>query len=171
VLIKETGIPFLVVGIESKVEIILNANEQLARLFASRQKLEPFRWEPTDPASIQEFAAFIKYAEQARQPLTDVVPRTELLYRLHYATDGLVGHIMNLMTMAMVLAKKRGQAAIDLTALALAFDKRLAEQFKHKSNPFITDPTERFMPTPTTPFQNNTFHKKKQRVRDILTTK
>ena len=45
VLIKETGIPFLVVGIEGKVERILETNAQLSRLFAVRQTLQPFRFD------------------------------------------------------------------------------------------------------------------------------
>ena len=46
VLIKETGIPFLVVGMEGKVERILRANAQLSRLFAARETLLPFAWQP-----------------------------------------------------------------------------------------------------------------------------
>jgi len=42
VLIKETGIPFLVVGIDGKVERILDANAQLSRLFAVRQTWNHF---------------------------------------------------------------------------------------------------------------------------------
>ena len=44
-LIKKTRIPFVVVGLEGKVERILRANVQLSRLFASREKLEPFKWD------------------------------------------------------------------------------------------------------------------------------
>ena len=40
-LIKRTRIPFLVVGIDGKVERILQANSQLSRLFAMRETLEP----------------------------------------------------------------------------------------------------------------------------------
>jgi Cdc6-like AAA superfamily ATPase len=58
VLIKETNIPFLVVGIEGKVEPILEANAQLSRLFAARQTLTPLHYHQTDEASLQEFARF-----------------------------------------------------------------------------------------------------------------
>ena len=63
VLIKETGIPFLVVGIEGKVERILETNAQLSRLFAVRQRLAPFACDPQDEASLEEFARFVQYAE------------------------------------------------------------------------------------------------------------
>jgi hypothetical protein len=70
VLIKETNIPFLVVGIETKVEIILAANEQLARLFASRCHLEPFRWNPDELKSIQELGWAL--AARARSSIVSI---------------------------------------------------------------------------------------------------
>jgi hypothetical protein len=109
VLIKETNVPFLVVGIEGKVEQILKANEQLSRLFAVREKLRPFRWDPMDMESVREFAAFIKYAEQGVEVFcSEELPRQELLHRLHYATDGVVGNVMNLFHMAAFSANQAG---------------------------------------------------------------
>lgn len=89
VLIKETGIPFLVVGIEGKVEHILEVNPQLSRLFAVRQVLEPFRCDPDDAASLQEFGRFVQYAEQViATSFPTELPRLDLLQRLHQATGG-----------------------------------------------------------------------------------
>jgi hypothetical protein len=116
VLIKETGIPFLVVGIEGKVERILEANAQLSRLFAVRQTLQPFRCDPSDETSIHEFGRFVQYAEQViGMPLPVTLPRLELLYRLHYATEGVVGNLMNLLRYAAWLTRQRNQEAITLT--------------------------------------------------------
>lgn len=44
-LIKETSVPFLVVGIAGRVERILRANRELSRLFAVRETLYPFVWD------------------------------------------------------------------------------------------------------------------------------
>ena len=63
VLIKETGVMFLVVGIEGKVEQILEANPQLSRLFAVRETLEPFRYDPGAEHLILQFARFVQYTE------------------------------------------------------------------------------------------------------------
>jgi hypothetical protein len=143
VLIKETGIPFLVVGIEGKVERILETNAQLSRLFAVRQTLEPFRCDPSDEASIQEFGRFVQYAEQViGMPLPVTLSRLELLHRLHYATDGVVGNLMNLLRYTALLTRQGGQAAITLSGLADAFDKRLSKHLKQKSNPFLSAPQE-----------------------------
>ncbi len=146
VLIKETGIPFLVVGIDGKVERILEANAQLSRLFAVRQTLAPFRCDPTDAASVQEFARFVQYAEQAiAMPLPTTLPRLELVQRLHEATQGVVGNLMNLLRYAAWLTQQQPQAAqpsagaptIALATLAAAYDKRLAKHLRRPANPFL----------------------------------
>lgn len=151
VLIKETKAAFLVVGMEGYVELILDANPQLSRLFAARETLQPFVWTPEAPETIQEFGHFIEFAEQAvEMPLAKEVPRTELLYRLHYATEGVVGYIMNLMRFAMLQADRRGSATIDLSALSVAFSKRLAKHLKGKVNPFAQPTDSRFVaPSPS----------------------
>jgi len=143
VLIKETNIPFLVVGIEGKVERILEANAQLSRLFAARQTLEPLRYEPSPEASLPEFARFVQYAAEALTiGLPDTLPRDELMLRLHLATGGVVGNLMNLLRYAAWLTRQQQQDTIALPTLAAAFDKRLSKHLKHRPNPFLNTPGE-----------------------------
>jgi hypothetical protein len=165
VLIKETGLPFLVVGIAGKVESILEANAQLSRLFAVRETLEPFRFDPADQASIQEFAHLVRYAEQAiATPLPDTLPHLELLSRLHYATQGVVGNLMNLLRYAALLTRQEHQSRITLATLALAFDKRLAKHIKAATNPFVTLGGEQFVaPVSGSEDAAGTSHTRKQR--------
>lgn len=153
-LIKETGVPFLVVGIEGHVEVILQANPQLSRLFAAREALQPFVWDPGQPATCQEFSRFVEYTERAMEcSLTKELPRLELLSRIHRATEGVVGNVMNLMRVANEFAGQRGQPTIELEMLALAYAKRLQKHLNNQLNPFadvalvhpaalITTPTE-----------------------------
>lgn len=149
VLIKETNIPFLVVGIEGKVECILEANAQLSRLFAARQMLAPFRYDQTDDASLQEFARFVHYAEEALAiALPETLPRAELLQRLHVASRGVVGNLMNLLRYAAWLTRQQQHDTIALTTLAAAFDKRLSKHLKNQPNPFTSAPGE---PIPMAP--------------------
>jgi hypothetical protein len=146
VLIKETGIPFMVVGIEGKVERILEANSQLSRLFAVRQKLEPFHFDPSDENSVQEFTRFVQYAEQViGMPLPAAQSRLDLLYRLHYATEGVVGNLMNLLRYAAWLVRQQSQESITLPILAIAFEKRLARHVKKNVNPFLDAPNNIFV--------------------------
>jgi hypothetical protein len=148
VLIKETGVPFLVIGIEGKVEVILEANSQLSRLFAVREELTRFRWELADPVTIQEFADFIRATETVVglalpwQSESDA----DLLYRLYYATDGVIANIMNLMRGAGRLARKRGISRLELAVLAAVFDKRLAKHLGKTVNPFRGPPETPFAP-------------------------
>lgn len=138
VLIKETGKPFGVVGIEGQVEAILDANPQLSRLFAARETLEPFPWDISNQTTVQEFAHFVMYAEQAvGMSLSTELPRLKLLYGLHYATDGVVGNLMNLMRYAAMLAQEQGVETVGLSMLSDAFKRRLSKHLKQKIDPFV----------------------------------
>jgi len=146
VLIKETAVPFLVVGISGKVGRILQANDQLSRLFAMRETLEPFVADLSDEVNITEFSRFVQYAEQTVETsLTQSLPRLELLYRLHYATNGVVGNLMNLLRYAALIAKQQQNSVIDLSVLSMAFHKRLSKHLLDKINPFQTPENERFV--------------------------
>lgn len=146
VLIKETGIPFLVVGIEGKVERILQANAQLSRLFAARETLQPFAWHPEQPETLQAFHIFVKTVEASvGKAITPEVPRTELLYRLYYGTEGVVGNVMNLLRYAVKLAEEQSRPTLDLPLLAGAFERRLAKHMHRRVNPFTLPADEHFM--------------------------
>jgi len=137
VLIKNSGVPFLVVGIDGKVERILRANDQLSRLFASRETLAPFTWDTADAGSVAQFGRFVLLAEQAiGLPLTPGLARVALLGLLYAATGGVVANVMNLLRYAQVLALERGDASIELPDLWLAFEKRLAKHLAPRRNPF-----------------------------------
>lgn len=128
VLIKETRVPFLVVGTEGQVRQILQTNDQLSRLFAVQETLTPFPWDETDYEVVKSFAAFVKYIEQSLAlPFSDELPRQELLRRLHYASSGVVGHLMNLLHWAAALARRDGGQSLTLATLSRAFTKRRDE--------------------------------------------
>ncbi len=180
VLIKETNVPFLVVGIEGRVEQILQTNAQLSRLFAIRETLQPFPWHPSDQTTNQAFASFVQYVEAGLQlPLSDQLPRAELLHRLHYATDGVVGHTMNLIRFATLLAHKQQADTLTLKLLSQAFIKRLHKLMLHKTNPFTVATDHHFVAPPaasTTDASNRAYqpsmHPKKRgfTAADILQT-
>ncbi len=137
VLIKESGVPFLVVGIEHKVQRILEANSQLSRLFPVREMLEPLQWLATDTKRTREFAAFVNIMEkQIGLPLAPNVARAELLTRLHYATDGVVGNLMNLIRFSTLSAVQQNVQHIEMAILAATFDKYLSKHLMDKVNPF-----------------------------------
>lgn len=152
-LIKETNVPFLVIGIEGKVEMILKSNGQLSRLFAVREELKKFTWDITDPATIQEFADFIQASEAAvglKLPWRSKSD-ADLLYRLHYATDGVIANIMNLMRGAESHARKRGDDKLEMATLAVVFQKRLMKHLGKTVNPFRVTLDQQFVPPPELP--------------------
>jgi hypothetical protein len=175
VLIKETGIPFLVVGIEGKVDLILEANPQLSRLFAARETLEPFAWNATMPDTIREFSRFVHYAEQAiGVPLAPAPPRVEWLYRLHYATGGVIGNVMNLLRYAALLAQQRARTELDLALLSRAFQQRLQKHMRLPANPFEVAADESFGAVPAMPAVEGVHGQRGQKrslpIGEVLTT-
>jgi energy-coupling factor transporter ATP-binding protein EcfA2 len=133
-LIKKTGKPFLVVGIEGKVENILRTNQQLSRLFPIREKIDPLVFETTKE---NEFVQFVVHVEKAMgMQLTTTIQRAELLRRMHYSTDGIIGHIMNLMRYATWIAQNEGHQVIEEIDLCRAFNRRISNVLWKKVNPF-----------------------------------
>jgi hypothetical protein len=89
-------------------------------------------------------------------PLPVTLPRLELLHRLHYATEGVVGNLMNLLRYAAWLTRQGNQEAVTLPTLANAFDKRLAKHLKKMTNPFLIAPNEAFVAEPMGSDENPT---------------
>ncbi len=145
-LIKDSEVPFLVVGIEGRVENILKANSQLSRLFSVRETLHPFTWDTRKISTIKEFARFIEYVEKAMQmSLAKQIGHVELLYRLFFVTGGVVGNIMNLLRAAQLMALSRGSSSIELCDLSDAYEKHLAKHVGITTNPFQVK-ENRFVP-------------------------
>ena len=177
-LIKKTKIPFLVVGIDGKVERILNANKQLSRLFAMRETLEPFVWNINDPETIKTFNTFVTSAEKSMgKPLPKDIDRVDLMYRIFYATRGVVGNVMNLMREAVALADEQNRATLDLPLLSQAFEGRLAKHVKVPVNPFLAKVEAKFAeplspePTPETGKTDRRRKKKAPSLDETLKTK
>jgi energy-coupling factor transporter ATP-binding protein EcfA2 len=127
VLIKNSGIVYLVVGIEGDVERILDANKQLSRLFV-REYLSPFDWRPDDPDGITDFARLISYIQSLLNvKLTEAEPRPIMLYRIHLATGGVMSNILNLFRQARRVQQRQDQEGkpLSLAVMAEAYRQRL----------------------------------------------
>ena len=145
VLIKNTGIVYLVVGIEGEVERILNANKQLSRLFV-REYLLPVHWQPDEPESIADFARLMSYVQTVLEvKLTEAEPRPILLFRIHLATDGVMSNIMNLFRQAVRIQQRQS-----LVGQPLSMDV-LAEAYRLRLQPHVgvDNPFRSRTPTPT----------------------
>lgn len=136
VMIKESEVPFVVVGVGEKIDRILAKNEQLSRLFLYSEAIQPFYFDLNDAIKVKELSAFVLLIEKSiGMRFTRQVSWIDLLHRLWYATNGYVGNMMNLSRLAAHLAGKANGNDIDLEALRLAFDLRLKRHIG-KLNPF-----------------------------------
>lgn len=141
VLIKNTGIVYLVVGIEGEVERILTANPQLSRLFV-RERLRPFPWKPADPETVRDFARLISYVQATLAvTLSEQEPLPVTLFRIHQATGGVMSHIMNLFRQAKRIQRRlgNGHQPLTLDILATAYEERL-QPAMGRHNPFWATP-------------------------------
>lgn len=150
-LIKEANLPFVVVGMPGKVGRVLNTNPQLSRLFARRETLDSFKWDGQNQDWVDELSRFVDEVEKAVDiRLVSGMARLEFLARLHYASDGTVGHMMNLMRGAVLDSYMHGLSVreIEVVSFARAFDVRLQEVFAKKTNPFLEGDTPFVIPAP-----------------------
>ncbi len=169
VLIKETGIPFLVVGIEDSVERILKANQQLSRLFAVREKLLPFSL--SSEAEAKDFKRFLEFAQvKVDKRIQHGLSQDEFVSRMFFATEGVVANIMNLVRFAALLCEKRQEAVITLEVLDLAFNKRLQRHLDKPPNPFST-PLENILVglSGESNQKTNQGHRRTRSVNEVLT--
>ena len=163
-LIKQTGVPYMVMGIKGKVERVLDTNQQLSRLFAYRETLEPFDWDIKNENSLDDYFRFVSTAEKAvGLPIAPNVPKTELYYRIHYATNGLVGNIMNLLRYASLYANEKNKSTVELVDLDFTFEQHLRKRLKAKENPFELGADKSFSPPPTKPVSDDSNPKKNGR--------
>lgn len=177
VLIKETNVPFLIVGQEGQIENILKANDQLSRLFAQRETLRPFSMDSKEDK--KAFAIFVQYAvESTGIAWAEGLPHGELMERLHFASRGVIGNLMNLLYTSALIAGKNNSNKITLDILSEAFRSRL-EKHVSRSNPFILEANETFKP-PKTPLvdlpeglgrRGNRRKEPRESASDVLTTK
>jgi hypothetical protein len=134
-LIKAKSIACVLVGMEKESELILEANKQLGRLFPDPLCLEPFAFSTTD--STKDFRVFLADLED-QLPLAKASGLSDYktAKKIHEATDGLIGYVMELVRTAGRAALNSHQEKIDEVELARAFRKRLAPERRKKSNPF-----------------------------------
>ncbi|MBN1668784.1 MAG: hypothetical protein JW862_16940, partial [Anaerolineales bacterium] len=79
-------------------------------------------------------------------PIDKTLPRVEVLFRIHYATNGIIANVMNLMRKAAENAYTRNSPTIDLADLSYAFTKRVGKHLYTKTNPFLTGADTSFTP-------------------------
>jgi GTPase SAR1 family protein len=135
-LINQTQIPIVLVGMPG-CESVLEAkgNEQLKRRFSSREQMAPFHWD--NPKQIEEFRQLLKRIDDDLPLLRDShLAESTTAFLIYSATDGVINYVMKLLRRAAALAIEWDTEQIDLPGLAQAYEERLAQDFKTRTNPF-----------------------------------
>jgi len=138
-LIIETKVPVIALG-KPTAAAVLDYDEQLRRRFSERYSLLPFSWDYEDVATMIEFRRFLK-ALDCRLPLAEAsqLGSFDVAQRIHYATDGIVGYVVTLISHAADLAIGDGQERITLGHLSRAFLDRIKTVKPKKENPFLLE--------------------------------
>lgn len=166
-IIKRSGVPFLVVGVTDEVEAILKANKELSRLFSVRETLYPFSFDAKDKSTVMEFEKFVAHIEDVLGlPLDPSGNRVAMLYRLHYATLGVVANLMNLLRSSQTRALERGGKFITMGDLSGAFKKHIQKHVERTQNPFDVSGLGKGIAVPTDYTQLKLGPKKPRRGKD-----
>ncbi|HEX7908272.1 MAG TPA: TniB family NTP-binding protein [Paraburkholderia sp.] len=144
-LINETKVPFVLMGLR-RCRRILQSNEQLRRRFSRQISLEPFSI-GTEPAQ-RIFKGLIRslWKELPVPPADELLRDARVIEAVHFATFGLMGYVMTLMSVAVQIALEEGKTAFDRDLLGRAFVEGIWPDAKDTHNPF----NSRFVNRPLT---------------------
>jgi hypothetical protein len=149
--IKDTGLSFVLVGLEGEAEVVVESNGQLRQLFGKPEVLQPFRWVDPSPAekakpvmeqtldgTLYEFTAFMGGLD-AMLPFSKPSGLTDedIAKRCFVASSGLMRPLMTLIRGSATLALKAHKECIDRQHLAESFRTWLAAEYGDADNPFV----------------------------------
>lgn len=144
------GLPVTLLGLP-RIQVLLQVNEQLRRRFTHRLSLSVIQAGSNDDISLELFTSL---ANALTLPL-DPKPYSwrELGTRLHYATDGRIAYVKQLLVSAYSHAVNQSDASISVQVLALAFTTAIWPSGIGALNPFHADFTFRALDRLGEPFQ------------------
>jgi hypothetical protein len=150
-LIDQSKASSILMGLEQS-EYILQINEQLRRRFSRRVDLTPFSMACS--VSFQHFAKVLSNLYQtAGMPLEkNLKTKKDLFTRWHYATNGIMAHMVNLIVCAYQIAEREGYASINQACLEEAFTESIWSKGQGRLNPFHREFNFKRLTKPGMPF-------------------
>lgn len=133
-------------------EAVVNSNEQLARRFSARIRVEPFAFDQAE--DFQEFRGVLK-ALAPHLPLPTETPLHEsnLARRIHVGSYGLIDYVVKILEGAVSATASAGLDTIDLQTLAAGFRNRVWRDVPERLNPFHPESVQRPLDRPGEVFQ------------------
>lgn len=116
-------------------QALLHTNEQLRRRLDGICKLEPFTVEDEDAAA--DFAGVVSWFDAEIHDGHPIgLHEGDMLYRLYYATNGLIGYLSKLLIGAMEIRLEHGQKRVENWMLEQSFSQNLWTEGVGALNPF-----------------------------------
>ncbi|MBM3116411.1 TniB family NTP-binding protein [Jeongeupia naejangsanensis] len=133
-LLEDTHIGLVGCGLHV-AEQVVTSNEQLARRFSQRLRIEPFSQDVED--DFREYRGILK-ALEACLPTPSEVPLHEanLARRMHVASYGLLDYTLKILEGAVSAANRAGIQSIALDVLSAGFRERVWRDVPDRLNPF-----------------------------------
>lgn len=135
-LLDAIRIPVILLGI-SRLEMLLNVNEQLRRRFESPINLTGHQFSDSE-SETYEIVKLL--APSMAIPLSaNELSSNDIASRFYFATDGRVAYIKKLLIAGMETAFDLGESVIYLSTLEQAFSEKIWSEGVGKLNPFSAD--------------------------------
>ena len=144
-IINHTCVPMILIGRLGEAEPIFQVNPQLDRRIGSPLILEPFAWDRKQPdTTVYEFCELLGAIDAALPFDPSGLGEEDMAFRFFYATNGYLGHVMDLIRYAARWAIDANCATLNLTLLEAAYNRCIAstEMGRGKVNPFTAEFTE-----------------------------
>lgn len=134
-LVNITKVPFVLMGLH-RCRRILQSNEQLRRRFSRQIELMPFGI--SDKRSRRIFDGLMRsiWTNLPVPPVPELVGDGDHLDRIHFATYGLMGYIMMLVSTSVEIALDEKRPFIDQDTLLQAFVESIWPDARGHLNPF-----------------------------------
>lgn len=139
-IIVQTGVSMVFLGSVGETEPIFQVSHRLERLVGTPRILRPFEWLQERPSTIEEFRALMRAIDRHLPFDPSGLGEEEMSYCFFYATDGIVGWIMQLIRYAAMKAIQAQEANLSRRMLAEAYEACIAHTAMGlgKINPFAT---------------------------------
>ena len=120
------------------MEQIVDAYPKLERRVGSLLQLAPFTWERSSPETVVEWCSLLSTLDRALPFDESGLAEEDVAYRLIYATNGVLGWLIELISFAARKAILEGETTLRLHCLADAYNLCIAKTSmgRGKVNPF-----------------------------------
>lgn len=139
-LVRHMGVSVIFLGSQDETDSIFQVSPRLDRRVGTPRILHPFEWKRDEPETILEFRSLMRTIDLHLPFDLSGLDEEEMAYRFFYASDGIMGWIMKLISYAGEKAISMQAATLSRSLFASAYDTCIAGTAKGagKINPFAT---------------------------------